>query len=628
MRFPIERLTRRIDEIGRHIVRERVPQPVWRTLPEAQATRMVPDPADPAWLPFQVGEWWGRDDATPWHWFRRQVTIPDAWDGRHVALCVHLGERHRPRYPEALAYVNGVARQGIDRNHDLVYLSDAARGGDTYEVALEAWRGMSDAEERFVQADLVLIDDEAWDFYHDANVAFGVARSLPEDDYARVHLINALEDAILEVDFREPLAGAFYDSLRRAREVLGERMAAVDLPPRHERVRAIGHAHIDVAWQWTLAQTRQKTARTFSTVLRLMERYPEYHFIGSQAQLYRFIEEDHPEILEEIRRRADEGRWEVNGATWVEMDTNVTSGESLVRQFLYGRRYFREVLGHEGDVLWLPDVFGYSGALPQIIRRAGITYFMTTKISWNQYNRFPYDTFYWVGIDGTPVLTHFVTTPSNNWFYTYNGALTPEVIQGTWEQNRSKDITDEILMTYGYGDGGGGPTAEMLETGRRLTRHPGAPQVVLGRANDFFHELDARIQGQRVPRWEGELYLEYHRGTLTSQAQVKRANRKSEILFHQAEAAAAAASLLGETYPAEALRQGWETILLNQFHDIIPGSSIRAVYEDADDDYARVAEIGGLVRQDALAAVAARIEGGAGVVVFNALGWPRTDLAE
>lgn len=628
MRFTFERLTRRIDEVAQHVYRQRAPQPEWRILPGAAATRALPPADDPRWRAIRVGEWWGQDDANPWAWFHRQVTVPAEWAGQRVALLIRLGESHRPRFPEALAYRDGVVRQGIDRYHDLVYLSEAATGGETFDIALEAWRGQNHAEERLAQAELVWIDPQAWDLVQDARVALEVARSLPEDDYARVHLLNSLEEAILCVDYTEPLGAAFYASLGEARQVLAERIASAGLPARHERVRAIGHAHIDVAWLWSLAQTREKAARTFSTVLRLMERYPDYHFIGSQAQLYQFIAEDHPELLDEIRLRAAEGRWEVNGATWVEMDTNVTGGESLVRQFLYGRRYFQEVLGYEGDVLWLPDVFGYSGALPQIIRRAGISYFMTTKISWNQYNRFPYDTFQWVGIDGTPVLTHFVTTPSSSWFYTYNGSLTPEVVKGTWEQNRSKDITDEILMTYGHGDGGGGPTAEMLEVGQRLANYPGAPRVVLGTANGFFQELHARLQGKPVPAWEGELYLEYHRGTLTSQAQIKRDNRKSEILFHQAEAAAAAAALLGAPYPAEALRQGWEIILRNQFHDIIPGSSIREVYEDSAREFARVGEIGSAARARALQAIAARAAGPAEIVVFNALGWARTDLVE
>lgn len=631
MRFPFERLGQRIKQVGDHIHRETIPQCDWMAIPEERSSGLVPAPEDARWRAFSVGQWWGQDDGSPWIWFRTEITIPDGWSGRRVVLAVRLAEPGSASYPEALAYVNAAARQGIDQWHSLVYLQDKARVGERFDVALETWRGRDGGARRFAQADLVWIDDETEAFYFDASVALEVAQSLPEQDYVRTHLIDALEAAFLVVDFREPIGEAFYASVRRARRRLRDEIDAVPLPPRHERVCAVGHAHIDVAWLWPLSQTRQKAARTFSTVLRLMERYPGYHFMASQAQLYQYIAEDYPEILAGIKQRVRQGRWEVNGGTWVEMDTNTTGGESLVRQFLYGRRFFREILGKEGDILWLPDVFGYSGALPQIIKRAGLSYFMTTKISWSQYNRFPYDTFYWKGIDGTRVLTHFVTAPCDQWFYTYNGDLSPSVVMGTWAENRSKNVTDEVLLTYGWGDGGGGPTSEMLERGGRLAHFPGAPRVVLGTANDFFKRLDAHIGGKRVPVWEGELYLEYHRGTLTSQARNKRANRKSEILYHQAEALATVAALLGEAYPTDQLRRGWELILLNQFHDILPGSSIHAVYEDSARDYARIAEIGETVRDAAMQAIAAHIKrppGEDAVVVFNTLGKTRTDLVE
>jgi len=631
MRFPFERLGQRIDQVGGHIYREILAQRRWLVMPEESCSGLVPPPDDARWQLFFVGQRWGGRDQTPWAWFRREITIPEGWGGRRVALLVRLGEPGRPNYPEALAYVNSVVRQGIDQRHSLVYLGEHARVGDRYDVALEAWRGRGPGFRRFVQANLVWIDEETEAFYFDASVALEVAQSLAKEDYARVHLIDALEAAFLAVDYREPIGDGFYASVRKARKTLQREIDAIPLPPRHERICATGHAHIDLAWLWPLSQTRQKAARTFSTVLRLMERHPRYHFLASQAQLYQYIREDYPEMLDEIRRRIGEGRWEVNGGTWVEMDTNVTGGESLVRQFLYGRRFFREALGKEGDILWLPDAFGYSGALPQIIKRAGLSYFMTTKISWNQYNRFPYDTFWWKGIDGTRVLAHFVTTPCGQRFYTYNGDLSPSVVMGTWAENRSKDLTDEVLMTFGWGDGGGGPTPAMLEKGERLARFPGAPRVMLGTANDFFKRLEARVKGRRVPIWEGEIYLEYHRGTLTSQAQNKRANRKSEVLYHQDEALASVAALLGEIYPAEELHKGWELILRNQFHDILPGSSIHAVYEDSARDYARISEIGKTARDTAMRAIACHIKRAPGenvIVVFNTLGKTHTDLVE
>jgi len=631
MRFELRRLTARINEVKTYITRRIIPLPDWRILPEAGYTRQVPAADDPRWQSFTIGDWWGADDNQTWAWFACTVQIPPEMRSTQAALRLRLGELNRREYPEALAYVNGHAQQGIDRWHEMLALGASLCAQGSEQVALEAWRGRNYAAERFWQAELVLTDTEAEGFYYDALVALEVAKTLPEADYTRIRLLKALDKAFLTLDLREPIGDAFYSSVTEARRVLADSIASEHLAPNHEKVRAIGHAHIDVAWLWPLSQTRQKTARTFSTALRLMERYPSYHFIASQAQLYRYIQEDYPELLSQIKERAREGRWEVNGGTWVEMDTNITGGESLVRQFLYGRRLFHELFGQDGDILWLPDVFGYSGALPQLIVQAGLRYFMTTKISWSQYNRFPYDTFYWQGIDGTRVLTHFATTPSDNWFYTYNGYLRPKEVQGTWAANTGKEFTDEVLMSYGWGDGGGGPTSDMIEQGVRLASFPGAPQVVMGTANGYFHKLEEQVKGQRLPIWNGELYLEYHRGTLTSQAQNKRANRKSEILYHQAEALASVASLLGAAYPTETLRRGWELILVNQFHDILPGSSIHAVYEDCAKDYAQVTELGTLVRENAKRTIARRVVGAqnaASVVVFNTLGWEVTDLVE
>jgi alpha-mannosidase len=397
-------------------------------------------------------------------------------------------------------------------------------------------------------------------------------------------------------------------------------------------VTAVGHAHIDMAWLWRLSHTREKAARTFATVLHLMRQYPEYRFVHSSPQLYLYLKEDYPDIFAAVREKIAGGEWEVTGATWIEPDTNLPGGESLVRQFLYGIRTMRQEFGVDMKLLWLPDVFGYSYALPQIIRKCGVRYFMTTKISWSQFNRFPYDTFRWRGLDGTEVLTHFVTTPEERSpFYTYNGQLRPSEVQGIWQQYRQKEVNDDLLLLFGWGDGGGGPTREMLESARALANLPGLPRVRMGKAEPYFAALDERVAKKQLPVWDGELYLEYHRGTYTSQAYNKRANRLSEILYHNAEWLSALADILtGEAaYPAAALRRGWELILLNQFHDILPGSSIRQVYEDSRQDYDRIAAIGREVlaqaQQRIVAGLAAREEQ---LVVFNPLPWSRDSLVE
>ncbi|MNZ45298.1 Mannosylglycerate hydrolase [compost metagenome] len=402
-------------------------------------------------------------------------------------------------------------------------------------------------------------------------------------------------------------------------------------------VTCIGHTHIDVAWLWQLKHTREKCARSFSTVLRLMEMFPDYTFLQTQPQLYEYIKNDYPEIYEKIRERVAEGRWEAGGGMWLEADCNLTSGESLVRQLLYGTRFLRNEFGVECDYLWLPDVFGYSWSLPQILKKSGINTFMTTKISWNQYNRMPHDTFQWRGIDGTEVLTHFITTPEpwseeDSWFYTYNGRIIPKTVKGIWDTYRDKEVNRNLLLSYGYGDGGGGVNREMLEMRRRLNDLPGLPKIETGTAGDYFRNLQETVANtdRYVHVWDGELYLEYHRGTYTSQAYNKRMNRKLELLYREAEWLNALQSVVSEdwsNYRQTDLDEGWRIILRNQFHDIIPGSSIREVYEDSTIEYAQAEAIGQSVWEQSTKALVNGSEAGK-YTIWNNASWELTELVE
>lgn len=380
-----------------------------------------------------------------------------------------------------------------------------------------------------------------------------------------------------------------------------------------------------------MAQTREKVVRSFATVLKFMDEYPEYRFMSSQPVLYYFLKQRYPELYAQIQQRVKEGRWETEGGMWLEADCNLTSGESLVRQFIYGKRFFREEFGQDNRILWLPDVFGYSGALPQIMKKSGVDYFMTTKLAWNQINKIPNDTFIWRGIDGSQVLTHLITTlnvgqdPKENFFTTYNGILHPDAIMGGWERYQNKEINNDILVCYGYGDGGGGPTRQMLETARRMEYGvQGIPKVRQASARTYFEELETRVKDNpHLETWEGEFYFEYHRGTYTSMARNKRGNRKSELLMMDLE-------LLGVLadgrlpYPAEDLRCFWrDTILLNQFHDILPGSSIAEVYEVTKKEYEDLAAGAGKLLQERLNLLAGE---GTGVTVFNTLGFVRSGV--
>lgn len=333
-----------------------------------------------------------------------------------------------------------------------------------------------------------------------------------------------------------------------------------------------------------------------------------------------------------VKARVKEGRWEVTGGMWVEADCNVPSGESLVRQFLYGMKFFREEFGVSCKTLWLPDVFGYSWALPQIIKQCGMAYFMTTKISWNQFNHPEYDTFKWRGLDGTEILTHFITAPeslNNHHYYTYHADLNPECVQGTWANYRQKAFNKNLLIAYGWGDGGGGPTVEMLDNAMTMKNIPGLPEIKLENGEAFFEELEKTTAGKNIPVVDGELYLEYHRGTYTSQSRTKKNNRKTEILLHDLEffASLCASNVEGYHYPKEDLDRFWKTLLKNQFHDILPGSSIREVYQDSEAEFDELRkEAFPLIekaKKNLMDHVASNKDE---IVVFNTLPWTRSGI--
>jgi alpha-mannosidase len=349
--------------------------------------------------------------------------------------------------------------------------------------------------------------------------------------------------------------------------------------PSQGRLVLTGHAHIDVAWLWPLDETRRKAVRTYHTVVQLMDRYPEFRFNQSSAQLYEFIREDDPQLFEEIERRVRSGQWEPIGGMWVEPDANMPSGEALCPQLLYGQRYFQRLFGQYHRVCWMPDCFGFSSGMPQILKAAGIDHFFTIKLTWSETNRFPHDLFWWEGLDGSRVLAHMFHNPIEG----YNGEITPEQVTSTWRNFKGKRHSPASLFSAGYGDGGGGPTPEMLERARALEVFPLVPRLQFGRVSQFFEELEQRARDNDLPVWAGELYLELHRGTLTTQAKVKYLHRRAE---HDLVAAEALRSLcaLAEAPSRGSLEESWRVVLRNEFHDILPGSSIREVYETAEQE--------------------------------------------
>ena len=628
----LETLRQHLERLQRSVYRQRLACDDLEIARHPLAAEPPPSLSQAAWKPIHEGQHWGERQGE--YWFRTRLVIPPEWTGETVALVLQLGPEGDVSGPEALVYVNGRKAGSVDRYHRRVLLTEKASAGEEFAVLAGAYCGHHDKEHALFAAEFTTIDREAEGLYYDAAVLLDWLCDVPLDEDLAAAVMATLEETFAKLGSPDGGALPSRQSVLDAREHLHARLDRGALRPRlvapddaKAIVHLVGHSHIDVAWFWTVQQVRLKCLRTFSNVLHLMDRYPDFHFTQSQPQLYSFVKKDAPELYEAIRQRVAEGRWEPIGNTWVEPDCNIPSGESLVRQFLLGRRFVEREFSYASPVMWMPDAFGYTAALPQIILRSGVRYFMTTKLSWNDTNRMPHDTFRWRGIDGSEVLAHFITTPCDGPWQTYNGEITPKCVRGCWEDYREKEASNEVLFAFGWGDGGGGPTDAMLETGRRLKSLPGLPDTQQGRAEDFFRRLEAR--NPKLPVWDGELYLEFHRGTYTSQARNKRWNRHCEHLYHNAELFSALAWLDGHDYPAEELEHGWELILRNQFHDILPGSSVGEVYAESEETYRQACQIGNEALDSALKHLSSELSnprGEPGLVVFNPLSCTRDGL--
>ena len=575
-----------------------------------------------------VGERFGPLWAT--FWFRCEAGIPESWNGRRIDL---LWESRS----EATLWMDGRSVQGLnqdplkrygDDRTDAVVLQ-TARGGETISFQIEMacnrmfgegyWQPPDPTIRTFVldRCDIAMFDEQAWELYHDFSVLQQLAAEEPKDldkSWAGLLLAELNRFANLyDPDERQ----TWTEGSKILRQLYESRNGSIV----HE-LSAIGHAHIDTAWLWPVAETVRKCERTFSTQTTYMDAYPEFKFACSQAQQYAWIKDRNPDLWDRIKRKVKSGQFIPVGGTWIEPDCNIPSGESLCRQFLHGQRFFRKEFGITCREFWNPDVFGYNGQLPQICRLSGITRFLTQKLSWNRMNKPDHHTFVWEGIDGSELYTHF--PPAD----TYNAVASVAQLRDNARNYKDHDRSRESYMLFGYGDGGGGPTKTMLETLRRVKDLEGLPRTQFRTPDEFFE----RLEGDNTDRARivGELYFEYHRGTYTTQAAVKRGNRKSEQLLHDVEflaTAAVANPATGYEYPSADLDRLWKLVLLNQFHDILPGSSIAAVYEDAARDYAQIARQGTALRDSAVTALIGHGAGGARVPV-NTTGFARQEVAE
>ena len=595
--FRLERIRKYVDEdIFPTRIRESFPMLSWKYIESSMEEKLQDayrvDYDDSDWQQFEIPQKWGGYDRVAW--FRTDVCIPESFKGKQVAVRGIIGPRDGGESTaETLLYVDGHPVQAIDIWHEEAFIApEIIKNKDSLHIALKAWSGVLGVPvfRTFKEAALVVIDPYTDKFYFMIDTLLKCCEQMEEKDLRRIRLTELLVRTFEKIDFLNYKKQAYYDSVRIAYQYIREELDQLEqIQEIKPTVTAIGHSHIDMGWLWRYSATREKASRTFSTVLNLMRQFPEYRYLHTSPQLYQFVKRDYPEIYAQIKEKVKEGQWEVTGGMWVESDTNLPNGESLIRQFIYGKRFIKEEFGLDSKLVWLPDVFGYSGALPQIMKKSDMDYFMTTKISWNQYNHFPYDTFLWKGIDGSEVFTHFITTPEEgSWYYTYNGRMEPEEITGIWENYKDKDKNEELLIAFGWGDGGGGPTKDMLERARVMKNIPGIPRVKTDTSENYFKRIYETIDHKKLGIWEGELYFEMHRGTYTSQSRTKRNNRKVEIMMHNIEFLYSYLDIIrgGNMFPTEQLRMMWEKVLLNQFHDVLPGSSIRQVYEDTDRIYA------------------------------------------
>jgi alpha-mannosidase len=507
--------------------------------------------------PFHVGDLWG----PPWSttWFHVRGRVPEEWQGKRVIARFDLGFFAPTGFTcEALAWKDGRPWRGVDPNH--------------------SW---------------LPIEGREVDFYLEAAANPSATVSGPGPALSMIELRESPEP-IFQLRHAELLLS---EPRPRAQELL-------DLGG--HQVTAVGHAHIDTAWLWPLREARRKCARSWSTQVQLLDAHADYVFACSQPAQYVWVKETYPALYARIKAMAAAGRWEPVGGMWVEADCNLPSGEALVRQFLHGQRFLRQEFGRETRILWLPDVFGYPGNLPQLMKDSGCDFFLTQKLSWNDTNKPEHHTFWWEGIDGTRVFTHF--PPAD----TYNGNFTAEELQGSVRRFQDAAHSNRSLYLFGFGDGGGGPTEEMIESAHAL----GVP---MGLATEFFERAMAEATDPATVR--GELYFEYHRGTFTSQARTKALNRRAQQALREAEMWSVAAGAAGG-YPRAGLDGLWKTLLLNQFHDILPGSSIDWVYEDAERDLAGVSAAAAAIARSARAAIGGRP--GENVAVFNSTSHPRS----
>ena len=585
-------LHNQIKQIEPYAVTDRLVIGRWRSYTgiHVSPNNIVLDDKPPVTL--GLGDRWnvGYDET---RYFEAEITVPSNFEGKKVYLSIDFGG-------EALVRINGEIVGAVSSRENSgwvhrteILFKDGVKTGEKLSIQIEgtvdcagfcnnAMAGEKYMEYRMKKAELIAVDKLTESYWFDISTAWDAYENC-EDQYVKSRLFNAMDDSVHQLDF--DFGGeAFIASVPKAVNVLWGEIEKIEYSTPGEVIMA-GHSHLDVAWLWTVREITRKTARTFANNLALMDNYPDFKFTQSQAVLYDFMKKHYPDIFERVKEKVKNGQWEIVGNAWVEADTNIASGEALVRQLLYGREFFMKEFGVSSDIYWLPDCFGFTWALPQIIKRSGMKYFMTSKLFYNDTNEFPHSVFRWRSHSGDEILAYLCKQP-------YQSEYNAEYVTSLRKNNRQNSIVDVSCGMFGYGDGGGGCTYKQVETGKRIEKLPGMPKTTNGKVADFFKAIDGDFD--KLPVYDGELYYENHRGTFTSQAFIKENNRRGEFMMRNAEILNVFG---GKEYPAEKMEEAWKILLINQFHDILPGTSIHEAMENTREEYAQLRQLGGeLVR--------------------------------
>lgn len=626
--LPHNWIQRRLDHVEEYLLYDPIELSSWQYRRARLTGPNAYEDLDDEWGSIKVGCEWGGPDTTGF--FRKVLKIPSSHEGPDTYLDIDMDGG------ETQLSINGRHWQGLDWYRSLIPLGEYAQCDHEIVLDMEAFiinypyderRNDERDRHKFLRARLVKIDRLLESFLFDARFVLDSYLSYwrsDENQEIEGYLLHNLEKACRIISPQINTREGFHKAVRMAQSVLREKIFKSDVYRSEGEISVCAHSHLDIVYLWPIKETIRKNCRTVTNMLSLMREYPDYQFSYSQPYLYEKLKEVYPKVFEEVKQRVLEGRWEVIGAMYVEPDGNLLGPESLVRQLLFGKRFIRQEFGIEAETCWLPDVFGVMYTLPQILRKAGVKYFTTAKLNiWNDTNVFPYDTFRWRGPDSSEVIVHF---PPTHFAQSYDA----DNLRRHWRDFREKQITGENLFIYGYGDGGGGPTREMVEASLRSSNFPGLPNTKIEFAEAFFRRQTEKFD--QLPVWDDELYLEAHRGTYTTKAVLKRKNRKVEILYRDAEILSSIAWLYGAPRSQEKLNEGWKHILLNQFHDTLPGTHKPASVPDILHDYQIAYDIGYKIRDEAVSFLVKHLDPAIvesyDLILFNTLSWKRAALVE